>query len=389
MVEAGPVASGVHVHHHANASGLAVVDPQLSCAQQRHVPETDRARRGSGELGGEVVGFDRSDERMTTALALGAIGSSAPTLEAAVDGADVVFVAVPVGHIAELATAAFDAGARIVTDVGSVKAPVVAAIVATRPDRAPWFVGGHPMAGSEQDGVEGADASLFIGRSWVLTPTTETDPGAFTTVRALVGLLGAEAVEVEPEHHDALVALVSHVPQLAASTLMDLASAGGGEHRILMRLAAGGFRDMTRVAAGHPGIWPDILTANRDAVLGALDTYLASLGEVRALVASGDREGLLDMLKRARIARRNLPVGTPPVEELVELRIPVPDREGVIAEVTGVARRLAVNIVDIEIAHSGEGGAGVMVLVTAAVGADEFEAGLLALGYHVSRGALE
>jgi prephenate dehydrogenase len=156
-----------------------------------------------------------------------------------------------------------------------------------------------------------------------------------------------------------------------------------------MRLAAGGFRDMTRIAAGHPGIWPDILTANRDAVLQALDAYREALGEVRAAVAGGDREGLLDMLKRARIARRNLPVGTPPVEDLVELRIPVPDRPGVIAEVTTLAGRLDVNVFDFEIAHSGEGGAGVIVLVAAATGADELESGLQKLGYHVARGALE
>jgi prephenate dehydrogenase len=355
---------------------------------------------GTGLIGGsiglalaqrevDVVGFDASDERAARARELGAVGAVASSVEAAVDGADLVVVAVPVGHIAPLAIAAFDAGAPIVTDVGSVKAPVVAEIVAARPDRAACFVGGHPMAGSEQDGVDGADAHLFVGASWVLTPTTETDPAAFTTVRAMVGLLGAEAIEVEPAHHDALVALVSHVPQLAASTLMDVASAGGGEHRILMRLAAGGFRDMTRIAAGHPGIWPDILTANRDAVLQALDAYREALGAVRAAVAGGDREGLLDMLKRARIARRNLPVGTPPVEELVELRIPVPDRPGVIAEVTTLAGRLDVNVFDFEIAHSGEGGAGVIVLVAAATGADELEAGLQELGYHVARGALE
>jgi prephenate dehydrogenase len=354
---------------------------------------------GTGLIGGsigfalgqreiEVVGFDASRERLARAHELGAVDVVAASLEAAVAGSDLVFLAVPVGHIARLAVAAFDAGATVVSDVGSVKAPVVADVAAARPDRAAWFVGGHPMAGSEQEGVEGADADLFFGSSWVLTPTAETDPGAFTTVRSVVGLLGAEAIEVEPERHDALVALVSHVPQLAASTLMDVASTGGGEHRVLMRLAAGGFRDMTRIAAGHPGIWPDILTANRDAVLHALDAYLESLGDVRALVAAGDREGLLDMLKRARTARRSLPVGIPPVEDLAELRIPVPDRKGVIAEITTLATRLDVNVFDFEIAHSGEGGAGVIVLVVTATGADELESGLQSLGYHVARGAL-
>jgi prephenate dehydrogenase len=366
-------------------------------------PRTDVRRvavLGTGLIGGsiglalaqreiEVVGFDVSSERMARARQLGAVASVAPSLEAAVGRVDLVVVAVPVGHIATVAVAAFDAGASIVTDVGSVKAPVVADIVAARPDRAPWFVGGHPMAGSEQDGVEGADADLFVGAAWVLTPTRDTDPVAYTAVRSLVAMLGADSIAVEPEDHDALVALVSHVPQLAASTLMDVASSGGGEHRTLMRLAAGGFRDMTRIAAGHPGIWPDILTANRDAVLHALDTYLGSLGEVRALVSSGDREGLLDMLKRARIARRNLPVGTPPVEELAELRIPVADRPGALAEVLTLAGRLGVNVFDLEIAHSSEGGSGVLVVVTTATGADELEAGLQELGYHVARGSLE
>lgn len=354
---------------------------------------------GTGLIGGsiglalarqeiEVVGFDVSGERVKRAHELGAVGSIAPSVPAAVDGADVVVVAVPVGYIAALAIAAFDAGAAIVTDVGSVKAPVVAEVVAARPDRASCFVGGHPMAGSEQDGVEGADADLFVGAAWVLTPTDDTDPAAFTAVRALVGLLGAEAIAVEPGQHDVLVALVSHVPQLAASTLMDVATARGGEHRTLLRLAAGGFRDMTRIAAGHPGIWPDILDANRDAVLQALDDYRDALGAVRALVVAGDRQGMLDLLERARAARRSLPVGTPPVEELAELRIPVPDRQGVLAEITTLAGRLGVNVFDLEIAHSGEGGAGVLVLVATATGADVLEAGLQELGYHVARGAL-
>ena len=142
-----------------------------------------------------------------------------------------------------------------------------------------------------------------------------------------------------PAHHDVLVALVSHVPQLAASTLMDVATDHEEEHRTLLRLAAGGFRDMTRIAAGHPGIWPDILAANRDAVLDALDAYLDALQHARDLVAGADRDGLLGLLERARSARRNLPMGISVSTDLVELRIPVPDRPGVIAEVTTLAGR--------------------------------------------------
>ena len=153
------------------------------------------------------------------------------------------------------------------------------------------------MAGSEQDGLDGADADLFAGATWVLTPTDRTDPDAHTAVRSLVAELGAEIIEVTPAQHDALVAVVSHVPQLAATTLMDVAATTGEEHPILLRLAAGGFRDMTRIAAGHPGIWPDICIANRDAIVAALDDYLRALAVVRGFVAAGDADALL---QRAR-----------------------------------------------------------------------------------------
>jgi len=241
------------------------------------------------------------------------------------------------------------------------------------------------MAGSEQEGLAGAHADLFAGATWVLTPTPRTDPAVFAEVRSWVSDLGAEAIAVTPELHDALVAVVSHVPQLAASTLMNVANRGNDEHAVMLRLAAGGFRDMTRIASSHPAIWPDICLANRDAIIGALDAYLDELTRVRSIVADGDRDALLTLLADARAARRNLPTGLPVEEALVELRIPVLDREGVIAEVTTLAARFGINIADLEIAHSLEGRAGVLVLVVADRNLDAFESSLLEHGYHVAR----
>lgn len=241
------------------------------------------------------------------------------------------------------------------------------------------------MAGSEQDGIGGADADLFTGATWVLTPTDHTEVAAFTAVRALVGLVGAEVLAVEPTHHDALVAMVSHVPQLAATTLMDVAATRGEEHATLLRLAAGGFRDMTRIAAGHPSIWPDICVANRDAIVAALDEYTRALDAVRALVDAQDRDGILEVLERARTARRSLPRGVGDEEVLAELRVPIPDRPGSLAEVTTLAGSIGVNISDVEIAHSVEGGGGVLVLVVAARHADAFIGALSARGYHPAR----
>jgi prephenate dehydrogenase len=338
------------------------------------------ARRGY-----EVAGYDLDAGRAERAKELGAVTEIATSVEDAARDADVTVVATPVGQVVDLVARALDAGASVVTDVGSVKGPVVSAVERRCGAAARSFVGGHPMAGSEQEGIEGADPDLFVGATWVLTPTPATDTTAYFGLLALIRDVGADVVTVTPEHHDVLVALVSHVPQLAASTLMDVAIDHEEEHRTLLRLAAGGFRDMTRIAAGHPGIWPDILAANRDAVLAALDAYLDALQRARELVSGADRDGLLSLLERARAGRRSLPVGAAVDADLIELRIPVPDRPGVIAEVTTLAGQLGVNVADLEIAHSLEGGAGVVVLVVAAEGAPALEDGLHALGYHTSR----
>jgi prephenate dehydrogenase len=322
--------------------------------------------------GWHVTGADRDPARAERALeldALDAVGTD--------PHAEITFLATPVSGIADAARTALAHGG-VVTDVGSVKLPVVSAV-----DH-PRFVGGHPMAGSEQEGVDGADASLFAGATWVLTPTVGTDPQAYALVRAVVSSLGAEVVAVPPERHDALVAVVSHVPHLAAATLMRLASDRAEEHAAVLRLAAGGFRDMTRVAAGHPGIWPDICAENREAIVDVLDRLVGELGAMRAVVAKGDRDGLLAVLEEAREARRNLPGRAPRPEDLVELRVPVPDRPGVLAEVTTLAGELGVNIEDLEIAHSVEGDRGVLVLLVAAESGDLVRDALLARGYKPS-----
>ncbi len=354
---------------------------------------------GTGLIGGsiglalrerdvEVVAFDVERAHAERAKELGAVDRLAEMPSECAD-ADVVVIAAPVSRVAEIAATLLDAGAPVVTDVGSVKGPVVRALERERPERAASFVGGHPMAGSEQEGVEGAEATLFEGSTWVVTPTASTDPAALGTVRRLLGLLGAEMLALDPDDHDSLVAVVSHVPQLAASTLMDLAATRGAEHSTLLRLAAGGFRDMTRIASGQPDIWPDICVANRDAIVAALDEYLVALTEIRSLVADGDRPELLSFLARARAARRNLPVGRPAGEELVELRVPVADRPRVLADVTTRAGALDVNIADVEIAHSAEGGGGVLVLTVPASGAPRLEDELATAGYHPSIHAIE
>ena len=306
--------------------------------------------------GWHVTGDDADADRARAALAGGALDEIGDDT-----AATVAFVATPAGSVAAVARRLLDDPARrpdlVVTDVAGVKAPVVAAV-----DH-PRFVGGHPMAGSEQVGLDGADPDLFTGATWVLTPTATTDLDAFARLQTTVSALGADVVALAPADHDRLVAVVSHVPHLVAATLMNAASKGAEENAALLRLAAGGFRDMTRVAAGHPGIWPDICTENAGAIVAALDQVVDDLTAMRRRVAESDRDGLLDVLQRASTARRSLPARAPRPDHLAELRVPVPDREGVLAEITTLAGDLGINIYDIEIAHSAEGASGVLLLV--------------------------
>jgi prephenate dehydrogenase len=347
---------------------------------------------GTGLIGGSiglaaradgafVTVFDQDGARAERALEIGAADAVAASIADAVQGADLVFVAVPVSFIGEVVVAALDAGAPLVTDVGSVKASIVAAVGAARPHLAARYVGGHPMAGSEQDGLDGARADLFRGATWALTPSAGSESDAYATVRNQIVAFGAEVIAYEPGAHDALVAVVSHVPQLAATTLMNVAAERSADGPGLFRLAAGGFRDMTRIAASHPAIWADICAENRDAIIDALDDYIESLREVRTVVDTGDREGLLALLSEARAARRSLPVGATTAGPLAEMRVPIPDRPGMLAEVTTLAGALGINISDIETAHSAEGREGVLILVVTLADAPRFEDALRERGF--------
>lgn len=289
--------------------------------------------------------------------------------------AEITFVATPVGTVAQAVTESLDLTTGVVTDVGSVKTTISLQI------SDPRFVPGHPMAGSELDGLDGADASMFAGAVWVLTPTKKSSDAAFAVVAGLVAKFGAEIVAMDAEQHDDLVAVVSHVPHLAAATLMRIADNRSEEHMALLRLAAGGFRDMTRIASGRPGIWLDICEQNKTSIVRGLDALIFGLTDMREVVARSDRDGLLSRLEQARRARMNLPTGAGAVEDLAEVRIPIPDRPGAAADVFTLSGELGVNIYDFEVVHSAEGDRGIMVTVVRAEHAEMFRGGLLARGF--------
>ena len=343
---------------------------------------------GTGLIGGSVGlalrerGWHVSGVDDAPGVAARAVGLGALTVEGIDRQADLVVVATPVHAAASVIGEVLSGDGWgpdvVVTDVGSVKGALVAAV-----DH-PRFVGGHPMAGSEQVGVDGATGDLFVGATWVLTPTPVTDPDAYALVRNVLAELGADVVALAPSQHDALVAVVSHVPHLTAATLMDLAADLGQEHAALLQLAAGGFRDMTRIAAGQPSIWPDICDDNAEAIVATLDLLIEALRAMRRRVADHDHDSLLEILGRAADARRVLSDRAPLPEELVEVRVPLLDRAGAIAEVTVLAAELGINILDLEIAHSVDGNRGVLVLVVDTLSAPTLLVTLSDRGYRAS-----
>ena len=323
-----------------------------------------------GEAGWHVTGFDIDAQRAERALEIGVIDAVGIDPEA-----ELTVVAVPAGALEKEIRNALKQTKGMVTDTGSVKAMVARSI-----DN-PRFVPGHPMAGSEQDGVDGADQQIFEGAVWVLTPTEGTDDLGLRQLQTVLSSMGCDVVTMTPERHDALVAIVSHVPHLTAASLMCLADDRALDDAPLLRLAAGGFRDMTRIAAGHPEIWLDICEQNSEAIVAVLDEFSDRISNVRSLVAEADRDGLTTVLSQARRARTNLPSRYVRPQDLIEIRIPIPDRKGQIANITMLAADCDVNIADIEVAHSTEGADGVLVLVVARAEVQRFLAVLAGQGY--------
>ena len=344
------------VPRRANVIGLGLVGGSIGLALR--------------ERGWHVSGDDADASRLGEAITRGVVDASG------VDpAAEITFVAVPVLSIADQVKRALVETSGVVTDVGSVKS----AVCAVCDD--PRFVGGHPMAGSELDGLGGAEAAMFSGAIWVLTPVAHSDDATFAQVTSIVSSLGAEVVALAPERHDLVVAVVSHVPHLAAATLMRLAADRAEEHAALLRLAAGGFRDMTRIASGHPDIWLDICSENRDAILSALDGLIDGLADVRRLVEADARADLHVWLTRAREARTNLPGRITDPESVAEFRIPIPDRPGAAAELFTLAADLGVNIASFEVVHMAESNRGVAVVLVDETVTDLFRGGLLARGF--------
>ncbi|MET0105040.1 MAG: prephenate dehydrogenase/arogenate dehydrogenase family protein [Sedimenticola sp.] len=270
-----------------------------------------RALRQSGEVG-EVVGCGRGKANLEKAVELGVIDRYTHDVGEAVEGADMVFLSVPLGAMATTFSAMKGRLGKdaIITDGGSAKRSVIEDCQAGLGFLPAGFVPGHPIAGTENSGVEASFPELYQNRRIILTPTDETSPEAIDKVEAMWRVCGAEVTRMSVAHHDEVLAATSHLPHMLAFSLVD-ALARMKENDEIFRYAAGGFRDFTRIASSNPVMWRDICVANRVALSEMMELYINEMSDLASVIREGDGEKLLEIFTRAKEARDRYIDGIP------------------------------------------------------------------------------
>jgi prephenate dehydrogenase len=295
------------------------------------------------ESGYIVSGTDLDKEREQAAIQLNLIDRAEPDFEA-----DIIFIATLASGVVSTFNSISDKirSDALVTDVASVKNKIAEQILDPR------FIGGHPMAGSEKIGPDNAISSMFVGAYWVLTPQEFTPMDIYSELtKTIRSVFKAEPIALSPKEHDNFVALVSHVPYLTAVSLMNLASKGSKQEQPLLKLAAGGFRDMTRIASGSPNIWPDICLQNSDEISNVLGDLIAYLDHLKIQIENKNKDLILEELRSAQSGREGLLKSRLKPSALAEIRIQVEDRPGELLNILAVAKSLNVNIEDLQLSH--------------------------------------
>lgn len=298
---------------------------------------------------------------------------------------DLVILATPVDSDEPYLQAVAESGyAGIVTDTASTKVRIseMAERILPHPNN---FVPGHPMCGSEVNGIEGARDDLFQGAYWILCPNESTPPEHIPALHEFITGVGARMINIPRDQHDRAVAVVSHVPHFVASSLVTLADRAADSQQSVMRLAAGGFKDTTRIAAGSPKLWCGIAFDNAEQVKAGLRDLQGILDQFADALETGDRQKLTEMLKAAADVRRSLPAAwVPSSDRLLEVRIPISNHPGAVAEVTAIASEAGCNIQSIEIDHVTEDRAYLSMILTDEGDVGQLSTKLITAGYAVS-----
>jgi prephenate dehydrogenase len=262
-----------------------------------------RILRLKGEVG-EIVGVGRGAANLMRAVEIGVIDSYSHDPVAAVKDADLVFLAIPVCSIAAMTAqiAPSLAPGCVVTDGGSVKGEIIAACEPLMPPGT-FFVGGHPIAGTEKSGVDASFATLFEGRRCIITPTPSTDPTALRKVVRMWESAGSEVVIMDVAKHDRVLAAISHLPHMVAYALVNAVGDYDRLDESILKYSAGGFKDFTRIASSDPVMWRDIALMNRESILELMEFFGDYLAELRVLVQKGDASGLEEFFARSKEKR--------------------------------------------------------------------------------------
>ncbi len=331
------------------------------------------------QAGVDVALRDPSRENLRIATGLGA-----GNLDADAVRPRLVVVAVPPDHLAEQVAAALRGTEAVVTDVGSVKsAPLEDTRRRVEPEQLARYVGSHPMAGSERSGPFAASAALFDGRPWALTPHPTSTPASVETVTALARLCGATPVTFAPEEHDQAVARTSHLPHLLAALVAGRLTDAPRSH---LALSGQGVRDVTRIAAGDPALWQQIITANTAALTGLLRDVRDDVDTLLAALADGDRTSIGKLLDRGVEGTTVIPGkhGGPTGEETTVF-VAVPDHPGELARLFADTTEIGVNIEDLRIDHDPGRAYGLVELSIAADSADQLRGALEDRGWTTHR----
>ena len=306
-----------------------------------------------------VVGYDRSEKDLRYAMAIGAVDDWTTSLPQAVSNADMVVIALPVGQIKQMIETLAELPLKpscIVTDVGSTKSEIMEASRKLK-EKGIVFIGGHPMAGSHQSGIQAARSLLFENAYYVLTPDPEASLWEVQKVSQLLHkATRAELVIMDAAHHDRIVGAISHLPHIIAAGLVNVVGNYNEENEWFHRLAAGGFRDLTRIGASHPVMWRDILLSNRNALLKLMDDWIEKMEEVRSAISDGEQEQIEVFFSRSRRLRQQLPDKKRRgiLEPRYELHVDVPDQPGVIGKIATLLGDENINISNLEVMENRE-----------------------------------
>lgn len=311
------------------------------------------ALRQSKEYNFTIVGFDSDAKSVELALEIGAITEKANSIEEAVKDSNVVFLCTPLAEILNQIhiVARYAKSGTIITDVGSVKRAVLREAEKIKNDV--YFIGGHPMAGSERKGIYFADPFLFENAVYVICPSFNVPIKIVNDFIELIKLTGANIVLLDPEIHDRIAAYISHLPQLLAVSLVNVAGAMGTDY---LALAGGGFKDLTRIASSQFEIWRDIISLNRDKIIEALDNFTNQMSKYREHIKLGEIKNLGTEFERAFNLRNEIPSGRKGfIHPLYDVFITVEDKPGVLSRISTALYQGGLNIKDIELLRVREG----------------------------------